>query len=75
MRLHGYAYFYCSPEFADERIPTLREALDLCEELDLLLFLELQSGNTDDVNTPPSGRWFKHPSDHNSSEAVHSRLL
>ena len=56
MRLHGYAYFYCSPEFADERIPTLHEALDLCEELDLLLFLELQSGNTDDVNTPPSGR-------------------
>ena len=38
-----------SPEFAGERIPTLEETLDLCEELDLLLFLELKGGNTENV--------------------------
>jgi glycerophosphoinositol glycerophosphodiesterase len=37
------------PEFAGERIPTLHEALDLCEELDLVLFLELKGGSTDQV--------------------------
>ena len=39
----------CSLEFAGEQIPTLHEALDLCEELDLLLLLELKSGSSDDV--------------------------
>ena len=38
-----------SPEFAGERIPTLHETLDLCEELDLVLFLELKGGSTDQV--------------------------
>ena len=36
-------------EFAGERIPTLNEALDMCEELDLLLFLELKGGSTENV--------------------------
>ena len=43
-----------SPEFAGEQIPTLQETLDLCEELDLLLFLELKSGSTDKVMEQPT---------------------
>ena len=38
-----------SSEHAGERIPTLNEGLDLCEELDLLLFLELKGGSSDSV--------------------------
>ena len=37
------------PEFAGEKIPTLDEALDVCEELDLLLFLELKGGSAENV--------------------------
>ena len=40
-------------EFAGERIPTLNEALDVCEELDLVLFLELKGGSTDNVKCTP----------------------
>ena len=32
----------CRSEFAGERIPTLYEALDVCKELNLLMFLELK---------------------------------
>jgi len=32
----------CREEFAGESIPTLREAVDLCKKLDLLMFLELK---------------------------------
>ena len=35
--------FLSSPEFAGEKIPTLTEALDLCEELDMFLLLDVKS--------------------------------
>ena len=38
-------------EFAGERIPTLREAVDLCEELDLLMFLDIK-GDSQKVEEP-----------------------
>ena len=31
------------PQFAGEKIPTLQEAIDLCIELDLLLFVDVKS--------------------------------
>lgn len=34
------------PEFTGERIPTLSEAVDLCEELDLLIFLDVKGDTT-----------------------------
>ena len=46
MLLLGFSMFFwyfCSKEFAGEQIPMLHEAVDLCERLDLLLFLELKS--------------------------------
>ena len=33
----------CRHEYEGERIPTLQEAVELCKELDLLMFLELKS--------------------------------
>ncbi len=33
---------FLRPSFAGERIPTLYEALDVCKELDLIMFLELK---------------------------------
>ena len=35
-------FSYYSSEFTGERIPTLYEAVDLCEELDMLMFLEMK---------------------------------
>lgn len=45
-------FSFCrSSQFAGEQIPTLQEALDLCEELDLLLFIDLKGGSTPEVMT------------------------
>lgn len=38
-------------ELTGERIPTLREAVDLCEELDLLMFLDIK-GDSQKVEEP-----------------------
>lgn len=39
-----------SAEFVGERIPTLKEAVNLCMELDLLIFVEIKSTTiTDEV--------------------------
>ena len=38
---------FCSPEFAGERIPTLKETISLCRELDLVAFIEVKSSTTD----------------------------
>lgn len=35
-------FSHYSSEFTGERIPTLYEAVDLCEELDMLMFLEMK---------------------------------
>lgn len=40
---------YCSSEYAGERIATLEEAVSLCEELDLLLFLDVKPFKTEEV--------------------------
>ena len=43
--LHRVFVFCCccsSPEFVGERIPTLYETVALCEELDLLLFIDVK---------------------------------
>lgn len=47
----SYVYIIYSSQFTGERIPTLQEALDLCEELDLLLFIDLRGGNPHKVMT------------------------
>ena len=33
----------CRSKYAGERIPTLQEALALCKELDLIVFVEVKS--------------------------------
>lgn len=35
--------FLSSLQFEDERIPTLKEAVALCKQLDLVMFLEIKS--------------------------------
>lgn len=40
-------------EFENERIPTLKEALDLCKELGLVMLIELK--NTSDIEKVSSG--------------------
>ncbi len=41
-------------EYRGERVPTLDEAVNLCEELELLLFLDLKgdAGDVEKVNKP-----------------------
>lgn len=43
-------FSHYSSEFTGERIPTLYEAVDLCEELDMLMFLEMKR-NAHQVDT------------------------
>ena len=47
-----YVYIYrtifmYSVQFVNERIPTLKEAVSLCKELELVMFIELKSSTTD----------------------------
>ena len=35
----------CRSDFASERIPTLYEAVELCKELDLVMFLDAKDDN------------------------------
>lgn len=41
--LYTEPLFYCNRvQFVGERIPTLREAVSLCKELDLVMFIEVK---------------------------------
>ena len=42
--VHATCTCHCSSEFKAERIPTLNEVLDLCEELGLCVYLEVKLG-------------------------------
>ena len=47
-----YVYIYrnifmYSVQFVNERIPTLKEAVSLCKELELVMFIEIKSSTTD----------------------------
>lgn len=44
-----YPVFHRS-EFSDERIPTLYEAVELCKELDLVMFLDAKDDNEEVLN-------------------------
>ena len=35
-----------SVQFVNERIPTLKEAVSLCKELELVMFIEIKSSTT-----------------------------
>ena len=39
----GFSFTSLSSEFAGEKIPTLQETFELCEQLDLFLILDVKS--------------------------------